>query len=1169
LLDETVPVFPCEQPLDIVILNDVSGSVDAVEYAESKQFFVDFLNEANIGLGTEDSRAAIIEWSSSSLQSIKIPITGVIADLQDYVNMSRSFSGGTDPQSAMNYGRNYLDAVARPDEEKVLVLSTDAFPNQVSTSLIALADQFKAEGYHIITIAFDDAFSNSSTRNILRQVASINLLAPGAPAYSLLDQNLAQNIVNLYLCPIDPGSSATVYFNRDGEILITDIQPVGFCLNPEAVEITFTVEAKRELSLPSGTPVSFYYNNPELFGSTPILTWLIPCAIPVGTTETFTVTLPVSTAANIYAVLNDDGSQSPAIAFPITDIDELAYSNNIDNVSICTNPIATLQALKYTTTPTPICNNTVIYTVDVCNISSVDAIGVTITDVAPASFVLQGTSINDNGCATDNGTDFDIPANCCVSIIYTYDASAAANDNYNDQDVNLGGPGGQTYISFDGINTTSEDVLIDGTLDCPSTIISFSKDVNTTDICEDGFVVYTFTIDNQLNVPLQGIEFTDVLPSPVNWTFQPYNLQGLSISTSSVLGNTASFNIDEVDANTVATFSMDANLGDWTMDGMLSNTATLTNIPDLNNGGFQTLTSNTTTTNVSTKPEITLPDILYIETTETMVSLDASLIGATNITWTTVGDGIFSSTNTSASTYTFGTDDFINEEVSLFVSTISDCGEDGQNVLVILVPPCEITIDNMIIGNCNDNGTNANPIDDTYEVTLNAINGNVNNTYIVNDGSSNYGPFTYGINETITLPADGNTYNLTLTDSDDATCFAVTSVSQNSCSNACSLTIVDATVGVCNPNGTESDSSDDTYETNVNASALNAGISNQFIVSEGVNILGTFTYNVGGIITLPADGNLYTITFADADNSSCFTTTQVNQNSCSNTCSLAIIDAIIGVRNPNGTVSDPSDDTYEINVNASALNPGISNQFIVSEGSNILGTFVYNTGGIITLPADGNLYAITFADTDDSSCFIETQVSQISCSNTCFLFITTVTIGDCNDNGTNTDPTDDTYEVIISASALNGGVNGACFVDDGINTYEPFPYGWMETITLPSDGNIYTLTFTDINDPNCTNQINLSQGPCSTTATIELNGKFLNYAIFPNPTNNNFQIEIRGNTEPLDIQIYNTIGQKILEMEMVENAMVNTSIWAKGMYSIVIYDKNGKILGVEKLLKVE
>ena len=45
----------------------------------------------------------------------------------------------------------------------------------------------------------------------------------------------------------------------------------------------------------------------------------------------------------------------------------------------------------------------------------------------------------------------------------------------------------QTYIDFDGSTTTDEDVTIDGSIDCPSTIIEFTKAVNVDESCDDGF----------------------------------------------------------------------------------------------------------------------------------------------------------------------------------------------------------------------------------------------------------------------------------------------------------------------------------------------------------------------------------------------------------------------------------------------------------------------------------------------------------------------------------------------------------------------------------------------------------------------------------------------------------------------------------------------------------
>lgn len=678
VLDETFSTFPCTQPLDIVILNDVSGSVDAFEYSQSQQFFSDFLGVTNIGAGATESRAAIVEWAT--LQGIQIPMTNNLMELQNYVNLDRLFVGATNPQEALIFGATYLEDNARPEATRVIILATDCGESEVGPSIVSLADQYKAAGYHIITIAFDNAFTNDYTRQILQEMASINELAPGAPNFAALDHTLAENIVSTYLCPFDPGSSATAYFNRDGVIDILDIEAINGCPNPENVQLTFSIEALRELSIPTGTPVTFYYNNPALFGATSILTWPVPCSIPSGTTEIFTVTLPITTAANIFAVFNDDGNASLPIAFPITDIDELIFSNNIADTTICTDPLPTLQVFKYTTTPQPICNNLVIYTVNVCNISALDATEVVVTDDAPADFVLLNAIVNDNNCATDTGSNFDIPGGCCVSITYTYDASNAMDGNYNNQDVTLSGAMNQVYLDFDGATTPAENVLIDGTVNCPSTTIEFTKSVNVTEICDESFLVYTFTIDNQLNVPLQGISFTDNLPAPATWTFEPYNLNGLSISNPTISGGNASFIINEIEAETVATFSFDVYLGSWPTDGILENTATLENVLDVENNGLQTLVSNTVLTDIHSSQPILVTQNNNCSTVE----LSANLNGNNDVvfSWETTGDGTFTDSIAATTTYTFSDADIANGVVILSVSGQSNCVEENEMVTV-------------------------------------------------------------------------------------------------------------------------------------------------------------------------------------------------------------------------------------------------------------------------------------------------------------------------------------------------------------------------------------------------------------------------------------------------------------------------------------------------------
>ncbi len=594
LLDETVPIFPCSEPLDIIILNDVSGSVDPVEYKESKEFFVDFLKSANIGLDTDKSQATIIEWSGTNEQEIKVQHTGNISKLESYEDATRAFTGGTSPHPAMEFGAEYIEAVGRSDVEKVFVLSTDGTPSQ---SLISLADQFKARGYHIVTIAFDAAFSLSTVRSILTQTASIPLLAPGARAYSELSTNLADNIVNLYLCPLNPGNSSSVYFYRDASIEISAVE--SDCPLTGFATVNFDVAAKRELSVPAGTSVMFYHNDPFLFGATPILEYELPCAIPAGSADSHSVILPINSPTKLYAMLNDDGRQNPPFQYPITELEEIAYTNNVDTVSICVGDSATIQALKYTSTPTPICDSVLIYTIDVCNISSLDARGVEIQDLPPPGAKLVTTAVNLNGCATSNGVNYNIPADCCVSLTLTYASNNIPAGFYQAQSVLLDGPGNQIYIAYDGTLSGAEDIAVGSdTENCPSKVIALAAEVNAEAICEDGFLEYTFTIANETSSTIQGATFVADLPTPMNWIFQPYNKRGLSINAMSLSGTRAEFVIDEILADTIASFSLDAYTGDWVSDGIAFVSGMLVDVIDLNNGGLQDLESESVSTSI-------------------------------------------------------------------------------------------------------------------------------------------------------------------------------------------------------------------------------------------------------------------------------------------------------------------------------------------------------------------------------------------------------------------------------------------------------------------------------------------------------------------------------------------------------------------------------------------
>ncbi len=702
LLDETTPQNTCLTPMDIVILNDVSGSVDVIEYEEAKLFFTNIINSLNIGTTDTQSRVAIVEWSGNGEQQVQIAMTGSLPSLQNYTSFTRAFSGGTNPNEALNFGYNYLQNLARPFAAKVLILSTDGAPGQVSNSLVALAETYKAQGYIIVSIAFDEAYTHTPTHNILTQTASIPLLAPGAPAYSQLSPNLANNIVNLYICPADPGSSNTYYFYRDGIIDITDYTINGFCPNPTGVTIHYTITAQQQLSLPAGTPITFYYNNPALFGAMPILTTFIPCAIPAGSSETFSTYLPITSPAQVFAVLNDNGSQTPPFILPTTNIPEHVYSNNIDNIAICTNPLPTLAATLLANTPTPVCGNTALFTLSVCNIGPADAQSVSIAPQMPAGFVLLHQNANLNGCAQAAGVanTYHIPAGCCVTLTLQYNVSGAAIGFYPHQQVALSGPSGQEYIHFNGINTSVDDLTITGIPDCPSDLLTFKKSTNLTQTCHDSFVTYAFTIHNQTNLPLQNLTFYDPLPAPAIWAAEPYLPNGLSIGQTNITGlSIAQFTIAQVPPNTVATFFLDAYLGDWPQNDNLPNTATLSGLPAFVNGNGNPLNAYAQTVSVIIPPDIVIHTPNAVTHCQS-ANLSASLANAYNPQWLSTGDGFFTHPNSLQTTYIPGVQDLLNGTADIYLNAQNQCG-DGDALVQLHFAQAPL---------CNDNDCNTDDI---------------------------------------------------------------------------------------------------------------------------------------------------------------------------------------------------------------------------------------------------------------------------------------------------------------------------------------------------------------------------------------------------------------------------------------------------------------------------
>ncbi|MEZ4906184.1 MAG: gliding motility-associated C-terminal domain-containing protein [Saprospiraceae bacterium] len=88
-------------------------------------------------------------------------------------------------------------------------------------------------------------------------------------------------------------------------------------------------------------------------------------------------------------------------------------------------------------------------------------------------------------------------------------------------------------------------------------------------------------------------------------------------------------------------------------------------------------------------------------------------------------------------------------------------------------------------------------------------------------------------------------------------------------------------------------------------------------------------------------------------------------------------------------------------------------------------------------------------------------------------------IGECNNNGTPADSTDDTFEVTFNISALNQGSGNMFHISDGDENLGSFEYEKDNKITLSADGLEHVLTFSDDEKSNCIVLSIVTQASCS------------------------------------------------------------------------------------------
>ena len=191
---------------------------------------------------------------------------------------------------------------------------------------------------------------------------------------------------------------------------------------------------------------------------------------------------------------------------------------------------------------------------------------------------------------------------------------------------------------------------------------------------------------------------------------------------------------------------------------------------------------------------------------------------------------------------------------------------------------------------------------------------------------------------------------------------------------------------------------------------------------------------------------------------------------------------------PIATPTDPTDDQMRFIINVTGT--GVAADYTVSttQNGNPITLLPDDQGTYATdelfrtqngLAGNGDL-AITITDNVTAGCtFNITITDPNTCSSACTITPTATALA-CDDNGTNTDPADDTFDVIVAATAVNGGTQFT--VSNGATLLGTFDYATGGTIIgLPADGSTITLTFADATDNTCTATADVSQTSCSDT----------------------------------------------------------------------------------------
>ncbi len=258
------PMASTDCGLDLFLINDQSGSVDAVENVQSRAFISALATRVNgLGIANSESRFSISEfahtntWYRYAFASAGANYTTELSDILLYESAARTLSGGTSIYRAMQEARtavssNYVNGRTVP---KVVVLMTDAYCFQIEGAALNIAQELKNDGFYIVVMAIGPATA----------CTALNTIASPGGYFSAVDyQSLENDVISLTENIINSACTGAPPFEYfyDLSVNITSFTASGCNTPPGTYSTGYTVYNTGDVSFNANLKIAFYDDDP-------------------------------------------------------------------------------------------------------------------------------------------------------------------------------------------------------------------------------------------------------------------------------------------------------------------------------------------------------------------------------------------------------------------------------------------------------------------------------------------------------------------------------------------------------------------------------------------------------------------------------------------------------------------------------------------------------------------------------------------------------------------------------------------------------------------------------------------------------------------------------------------------------------------------------------------